>query len=104
MTRILSRADLPFPGTATALLPGLLPGINACTVKVNAKFPTARPALRGVICLHGDHPGRTHPAQRTVYAPVGLPWQDLALSWLAYQEAERHAIGLHIDLLADPST
>ncbi|MFG1987049.1 ornithine cyclodeaminase family protein [Streptomyces albidoflavus] len=42
---------LPFPGTATALLPGLLPGVEAYTVKVNAKFPGARPALRGVVCL-----------------------------------------------------
>lgn len=42
---------LPFAGTATALLPGLLPGIEAYTVKVNAKFPGARPALRGVVCL-----------------------------------------------------
>lgn len=274
------RTDLPFPGTATALLPGLLPGIDAYTVKVNAKFPAARPALRGVICLHsgqdgellalldsatitawrtglaaalgthelaaepeggtvlgiigagaqaeqvltglrllrhvaglvvhdidparahafatrhggqavdspsavaaradtvvlatwsrtpllsldatrpgqhfttlgvdepgkqelagdlladsllvvddrdlagtsgvltgtpltattlgeilrGTRPGRTTPTQRTVYAPVGLPWQDLALSWLAHQEAEHHTIGLHVDFLADPST
>ncbi|MEV6117047.1 ornithine cyclodeaminase family protein [Streptomyces sp. NPDC052109] len=51
------RADLPFPGTATALIPGLLPGIEAYTVKVNAKFPGARPALRGVICLHGGADG-----------------------------------------------
>ncbi|MEV0090826.1 ornithine cyclodeaminase family protein [Streptomyces sp. NPDC050738] len=53
------RTDLPsaFPGTATALLPGLLPGIDAYTVKVNAKFPGARPALRGVICLHSGHDG-----------------------------------------------
>jgi ornithine cyclodeaminase/alanine dehydrogenase-like protein (mu-crystallin family) len=277
------RTDLPFPGTATALMPGLLPGIDAYTVKVNAKFPGARPALRGVICLHsghdgallalldsatvtawrtglaaalgthilaadpfeeagegvvagvvgagaqaelmvlglrrlrrvralvvhdldparaaafadrhsghqagsaaevadradivllatwsrtpllrladirpgrhvtslgadepgkrelagdlleaallavddrplaaatgalaaaglpaeaaqatlgeilrGEHPGRTDPAQRTVYAPVGLPWQDLALSWLAYREAERRGAGLEVDLL-----
>ncbi|MFC9302805.1 ornithine cyclodeaminase family protein [Streptomyces albidoflavus] len=42
---------LPFPGTAAALLPGLLPGVEAYTVKVNAKFPGARPALRGVVCL-----------------------------------------------------
>ncbi|ESQ06513.1 ornithine cyclodeaminase family protein [Streptomyces sp. CHA1] len=42
---------LPFPGTGTALLPGLLPGVEAYTVKVNAKFPGARPALRGVVCL-----------------------------------------------------
>ncbi|MEV5683491.1 ornithine cyclodeaminase family protein [Streptomyces sp. NPDC052164] len=49
--------DLPFPGTATALIPGLLPGIDAYTVKVNAKFPATRPALRGVICLHSGHDG-----------------------------------------------
>ena len=46
------RTDLPGPGTATALIPGLAEGIPAYTVKVNAKFPAARPALRGVVCLH----------------------------------------------------
>ncbi|MFB7499274.1 ornithine cyclodeaminase family protein [Streptomyces sp. NPDC056161] len=51
------RADLPFPGTVTALLPGVLPGIEAYTVKVNAKFPAGRPALRGVICLHSGADG-----------------------------------------------
>lgn len=51
------RTGLPFPGTATALIPGVLPGIEAYTVKVNAKFPQARPALRGVICLHSGHDG-----------------------------------------------
>ena len=43
---------LPGPGTATALIPGLVEGIPAYTVKVNAKFPASRPALRGVVCLH----------------------------------------------------
>ncbi|MFJ4948275.1 ornithine cyclodeaminase family protein [Streptomyces sp. NPDC088760] len=51
------RTGLPFPGTATALIPGLLPGVDAYTVKVNAKFPGARPALRGVICLHAGADG-----------------------------------------------
>ncbi|MEU8692640.1 ornithine cyclodeaminase family protein [Streptomyces sp. NPDC048665] len=51
------RSDLPFPGTATALVPGLLPGVDAYTVKVNAKFPGARPALRGVVCLHSGADG-----------------------------------------------
>jgi ornithine cyclodeaminase len=51
------RTDLPFPGTATALIPGILPGVEAYTVKVNAKFPGARPALRGVICLHSGRDG-----------------------------------------------
>jgi alanine dehydrogenase len=46
------RTDLPGPGTATVLLPGLVAGIPAYSVKVNAKFPRSRPALRGVICLH----------------------------------------------------
>lgn len=46
------RTGLPGPGTATALIPGLVDGIPAYTVKVNAKFPAARPALRGVVCLH----------------------------------------------------
>ncbi|MFA1539045.1 ornithine cyclodeaminase family protein [Actinomadura monticuli] len=43
---------LPGQGTATALLPGLVEGIPAYTVKANAKFPGSRPALRGVVCLH----------------------------------------------------
>ncbi|MEV5573651.1 ornithine cyclodeaminase family protein [Spirillospora sp. NPDC052269] len=43
---------LPGPGSATALIPGLVTGVPAYTVKVNAKFPDARPALRGVVCLH----------------------------------------------------
>jgi hypothetical protein len=46
------RTDPPGPGTATALLPGLIPGVPAYTVKVNAKFPDASPALRGLVCLH----------------------------------------------------
>ncbi|WP_433352076.1 hypothetical protein ACQP25_03520 [Microtetraspora malaysiensis] len=49
--------------------------------------------------LRGDHRGRTEPDQLTVYGPVGLPWQDLALAWLAYQEAERRGLGVHIDFL-----
>lgn len=46
------RTDLAGAGTATVLIPGLIEGIPAYTVKVNAKFPEARPALRGVVCLH----------------------------------------------------
>jgi ornithine cyclodeaminase/alanine dehydrogenase-like protein (mu-crystallin family) len=52
------RTDLPGPGTATCLMPGLLPGVPAYTVKVNAKFPAARPALRGVVCLHDLETGK----------------------------------------------
>jgi alanine dehydrogenase len=46
------RTDLPGPGTATALIPGLVDGVPAYSVKVNAKFPQSQPALRGVVCLH----------------------------------------------------
>ncbi|THV42225.1 ornithine cyclodeaminase family protein [Glycomyces buryatensis] len=46
------RADIPGPGTVTCLMPGLVPGIPAYTVKVNAKFPQSAPALRGVVCLY----------------------------------------------------
>lgn len=52
-----ARTDLPGPGTATCLMPGLLAGVPAYTVKVNAKFPAARPALRGVVCLHSLETG-----------------------------------------------
>lgn len=51
------RTDLPANGTATALLPGLLPHVPAYTAKVNAKFPEARPSLRGIVCLHSLHDG-----------------------------------------------
>ncbi|MFG2001063.1 ornithine cyclodeaminase family protein [Spirillospora sp. NPDC048911] len=49
--------SLPGPGSATALIPGLIEGVPAYTVKVNAKFPGTRPALRGVVCLHDLHTG-----------------------------------------------
>lgn len=52
------RTDLPRAGSsATALLPGLITGVPAYTVKVNAKFPGASPALRGLICLHAVDDG-----------------------------------------------
>ena len=36
---------------------------------------------------------------RIVYAPIGLPWQDLAIVWPVYLSA-RHAHVPEIDLLA----
>ena len=32
-------------------------------------------------------PGRRGTDEATIYAPVGLPWQDLALTWDAYRRA-----------------
>jgi ornithine cyclodeaminase/alanine dehydrogenase-like protein (mu-crystallin family) len=51
------RTDLPFMGTATALLPGTLEGVPAFSTKTNAKFPEARPALRGIVCVHSGLDG-----------------------------------------------
>jgi len=88
------RTDLPGPGTATCLMPGLLPGVPAYTVKVNAKFPGAVPALRGTL------PALAGPDRVSVYAPVGLPWQDLALTWLLRQRATAPTVDAPvIDLL-----
>jgi hypothetical protein len=39
-----------------------------------------------------------------VYAPVGLPWQDLAIAWLAYRRAELDDVGRGIDLPAGASS
>jgi ornithine cyclodeaminase len=50
--------------------------------------------------LRGAHPGRTGPDDLTVYAPVGLPWQDLALAWPLYQSALRTDRGSRIDFLS----
>jgi ornithine cyclodeaminase len=50
--------------------------------------------------LRGAHPGRTSATGRSVYAPVGLPWQDLALTWMAYRAAERQGLGQRVDLLS----
>ncbi|WP_046469147.1 ornithine cyclodeaminase family protein [Allosalinactinospora lopnorensis] len=47
------RTELPgSAGTAAVLMPGLLPGVTAYTVRTDAVFPRARPALRGVVFLH----------------------------------------------------
>jgi ornithine cyclodeaminase len=52
------RSDLPGPGTATVLFPGIVPNAAAYTVKVHAKFPAETPAIRGVLCLHDAQDGR----------------------------------------------
>ncbi|MEV0143885.1 MULTISPECIES: ornithine cyclodeaminase family protein [unclassified Nonomuraea] len=84
------RSDLPFPGTATALIPGVLPGVEAYTVKVNAKFPGARPALRGVICLHGGKDGEL------------LALLDSA-TVTAWRTGLAAALGTHVLAVPDPA-
>lgn len=44
--------------------------------------------------VDGTVPARTEAGQVTVYTPVGLPWQDLALSWAAYEAALRDGVGV----------
>jgi len=53
-------ADLPegIAGKAVLLMPGLTPSIPAYSVKVNAKFPGEKPAIKGVILLHELATGR----------------------------------------------
>ncbi|MGH8880770.1 MAG: ornithine cyclodeaminase family protein [Stackebrandtia sp.] len=50
--------------------------------------------------LRGELPATEHSDRPTVYSPVGLPWQDLALSWAVYQHALTADMGTRIDLLA----
>ncbi|MFD7704109.1 hypothetical protein [Streptomyces caelestis] len=50
--------------------------------------------------LRGGRSGRATRSGSTVYAPVGLPWQDLAIVWLAYRQAELNGVGSRTDLLA----
>ena len=39
--------------------------------------------------LQGRVAPRTDTHEVTIYSPVGLPWQDLAVAWLAYERALR---------------
>ena len=64
-----------------------------------ADLRDVRPATFGDV-LAGRHRGRAGSAELTVYAPVGVPWQDLAAAWIAYQTATAHGRGLAVDLLA----
>jgi ornithine cyclodeaminase/alanine dehydrogenase-like protein (mu-crystallin family) len=49
-----------------------------------AGLPASAAVTLGEI-LRGDRPAHENAGQPTVYAPVGLPWQDLALTWLVYR-------------------
>ncbi|MFF1720232.1 hypothetical protein [Streptomyces sviceus] len=69
----------------------------AVSTGVLADGRTAAATLGEVV--RGDHPGRASDTDRTVYAPVGLPWQDLAVAWAAYERACREGIGRRVDLL-----
>lgn len=52
--------------------------------------------LRGEVAAHD-------PDRRSVYAAAGLPWQDLALSWVVYQHALAAGVGTTIESAPHPS-
>jgi hypothetical protein len=63
-----------------------------------AGLPATAAVTLGEI-LRGDRPANENTDQPTVYAPVGLPWQDLALTWLVYRAAVAAGRVPTIDLL-----
>ncbi|MBI1743920.1 ornithine cyclodeaminase family protein [Candidatus Acetothermia bacterium] len=88
------RALLPAPGNAHILVPGLAPGIPAYSVKVNAKYPNERPAIRGILHLHDLQTGTLLALMDATYitaARTGLTGV-LATDLLARKDARSVAI------------
>jgi ornithine cyclodeaminase len=50
--------------------------------------------------LGGLHPGRTEPAQITVFGGVGLAFQDAVAAWAIYRAAQQAKVGREVDFLA----
>lgn len=50
--------------------------------------------------LGGTHPGRTSSDQITIYAGVGLAFQDTIAAWQVYEAAKARGVGGEIDFLA----
>ena len=50
--------------------------------------------------VSGQHPGRTDPAQRIVLVTEGIASQDIALAYLAYEQARQQSLGQAIPLAA----
>lgn len=78
--------DVPLALTAGALGTAALSAADA--------VGTLSQVLQGII------PGRRTDADITIYTPVGLPWQDLALAWAAYCQARDTGLGREFDFLA----
>ncbi|MFI5399545.1 MAG: ornithine cyclodeaminase family protein [SAR324 cluster bacterium] len=53
----------------------------------------------GEVLTHAK-PGRTDPAQVTIFASVGLACQDLAAAWLVYEKARKRGVGQRIEFSA----
>ncbi len=59
------------------------------------EIPSADELVAGELgqVLDGKVPGRVSPEQTTIYAPVGLPFQDLLAAWVAYRRALDKGLG-----------
>ena len=66
----------------------------------NAGLSSANAAGTLAQVLQGRVPGRRDTDEITIYAPVGLPWQDLALTWVAYRCAVDSGTGVEFDFLS----
>lgn len=87
-------SPLPAPGSAMIIFPGLIPGIPAYSVKVHAKYPEERPAIRGLLHLHDLASGRLLALMDSTY-PTALRTGmagALAVAVLARPDAGRVAI------------
>jgi ornithine cyclodeaminase len=97
------------PGKAELTAAALRRGTFVCD---DRELAVEMGALRGVgldgTAIHaelgeviaGRKPGRTSPAQITIFGSVGLAFQDLAAAWLVYGKARQRGLGARIDFLA----
>ncbi|MEU1803894.1 ornithine cyclodeaminase family protein [Streptomyces sp. NPDC019937] len=89
------RRSLPSsPGTIAVLLPGLLTGIPAYTVKVNAKFPDAEPAISGIVCLHDLRTGELLALLDSAFVTAWRTGLSAALATDLLSPARTHTVGV----------
>ena len=87
-------SKLPAEGAAMVLIPGLDSEIPAYTVKVNAKYPNEKPAIKGLIILHDLNSGSVLSVMDSSFLTAvrtGLG-SALATHELANKSADRVAI------------
>ncbi|MEU3659172.1 ornithine cyclodeaminase family protein [Streptomyces sp. NPDC032940] len=82
------------PGSIAVLLPGLLPGVPAYTVKVNAKFPDADPAISGVVCLHDLRTGKLLALLDSAFVTAWRTGLSAALATDLLSPAETRTVGI----------
>ena len=92
--RLAALAALLADETATAV-----ELLRAASTPARRTDDVEREAAEALVWALADA-GRRTEAERTIYTPVGLPGQDLALAWAAYQQARRAGRGLEYDFLA----